>query len=90
MTEERKMPRRGLTPAEVERARRTYGENSFTRQKRRGFWRSFLENLGDPVIKVLLIALALHLLMLFRHAEWFETVGIAVSIFLATFISTVS
>lgn len=90
MTEQVRRARRGLSPKEVELARRTHGENRFSKAKKDGFWRKFLANLGDPVIKVLLTALAINLLLLFRNADWFETAGIAVSVFLATFISTLS
>lgn len=90
MTEQIKHVRRGLSQKEVELARRTHGENKFSKAKKDGFWRKFLSNLGDPVIKVLLTALAINLLLLFRNADWFETAGIAVSVFLATFISTLS
>lgn len=54
------------------------------------FCGQFLANLGDPVIRILLCALAVNVLFLFRDADWFETGGIAVSVFLATFISTLS
>lgn len=80
----------GLSPAEVEKSRERYGKNVFSRAKGRGFWRRFLGNLGDPVIKVLLLALLLHLVLLFRNNDWLETAGIAVSILLATSISTFS
>ncbi len=81
---------RGLSAAEVRAARERYGENRLTAQKRRSFGRQFLANLGDPVIRILLCALAVNLIFLFREADWLETGGIAVSVFLATFISTLS
>ena len=90
MTAGRVIPRRGLTEKEVAASRQAHGANELSRTAGKGFWRVFLSNLGDPVIKVLLVALVLHLLLLFRNADWFETVGIAVSVFLATFISTLS
>lgn len=90
MTNEVQRRRAGLSPRQVQEARRAHGENRFSEVKRRGFWRRFFSNLGDPVIKVLLAALAVNLLLLFRGRDWFETVGIAVSVFLATFISTLS
>ncbi|MBQ8356977.1 MAG: calcium-translocating P-type ATPase, PMCA-type [Clostridia bacterium] len=90
MTEIGMSPRRGLTAKEVEAARRAHGKNVFSRAAKKSFWRVFFSNLGDPVIKVLLVALAIHLLLLFRNADWFETVGIAVSVLLATLISTLS
>ncbi len=82
--------RRGLTTAQAEASRRTHGENRLTERKKIGFWRHFLSNLNDPVIRILLIALGLHLLLMFRRADWVETVGIAASVLLATLISTVS
>lgn len=90
MTEHQSIPRRGLSQKEVELSRRAHGANVFSTARRVGFWRRFFSNLGDPVIKVLLSALAINVLLLFRSRDWFETVGIAVSVFLATFISTLS
>ena len=81
---------RGLTPSEVERSRQKNGVNVLHSAKRKGFWRIFFKNLGDPVIKVLLIALGLHLLLLFHDRDWVETVGIGVSVLLATMISSAS
>ena len=81
---------RGLTDREVEESRRLHGDNKLSEQKSIGFFRRFLSNLNDPVIRVLLIALGLHLLLMFRQADWMETVGIAISILLASIVSTVS
>ena len=80
----------GLTEEEAARSRREHGTNVLTPQKRRSFGRRFLSNLGDPVIKILLCALAVNLIFVFRRSDWFETAGIAVSVFLATLISTLS
>ena len=90
MREEKTQRARGLSAREVEQSRRQHGANVFSRTRKKSFGRVFFGNLGDPVIKVLLLALGIHLLMLLRNADWFETVGIAVSVFLATFISTLS
>ena len=49
-----------------------------------------LESLGDPIIKILLIALAVKVVFLFRDFDWFETLGILIAIFLASFISSIS
>lgn len=80
----------GLTDEQVLDSRRVHGENSLSVKKRKGFFRQFLSNFGDPIIKVLLAALAINVLFLFRHADWFESAGIAIAIFLATFVSTLS
>ncbi len=80
----------GLTAAQVKQSRQTYGDNRLSKGKKIGFWKRFLGNLGDPVIKILLGALLVNIFFLFRTADWFETAGIAVSVFLATLISTLS
>ncbi len=80
----------GLSEAEAAQSRREHGENVLPRAKRKSFLRSFLSNLGDPVIRILLGALCVNLVFLFRSSDIFETVGIAVSVFAATLISTLS
>ncbi len=80
----------GLRENEVERSRKEHGENKLRPAARKSFGRSFWENMGDPVIKVLLCALAVNLLFMFQKADWYETIGIAISVFLATLISTLS
>lgn len=80
----------GLSKAQVEESRRIYGENRFGKSKKRSFLRQFIANMGDPVIRILLSALLLNVLFLFRSSDWYETVGIGISVFLATFISTMS
>lgn len=81
---------RGLTEREVERSRAQHGSNALSQKKRKGFFQQFISNFGDPIIKILLAALAVNLIFLFRNFDWYETVGIAVAIFLATFVSTLS
>ena len=80
----------GLTEEEVKESRQQNGANLLSRQKQKSFLRQFLSNLNDPVIRILLGALAVNLLLLFRDADWIETAGIGVAVFLATLISTLS
>ena len=83
--------RRGaLSADEVERSRAEHGANLLPRAKKIGFWRKFLSNMGDPVIKILLVALAVNVIFTFRDANPIESIGIAASILLATLISTLS
>lgn len=89
-TQERENTVCGLSDAEAERSRREHGANVLTQKKGKRLIRRFLSNLNDPVIRILLGALALNLLLVFRQADWLETVGIAVAVFLATLISTLS
>lgn len=81
---------RPLNETEVETSRRRYGSNSLSTKRRRGFWRQFATNLGDPVIRILLCALGLNLIFCLSGGDWMETVGIALAVFLATLISTLS
>lgn len=81
---------KGLDAQAVERSRQKHGSNQLTQQKRKNFGSQFLSNFGDPIIKILLVALSLNVLLLFRQANWFETAGIALAVFLATFVSTLS
>jgi calcium-translocating P-type ATPase len=80
----------GLTEDEVRQARNKYGENRISRKKKKGFLLSFLESFGDPMIKILLIALVINVIFLIHESSWFETIGIAIAILLATFVSTLS
>lgn len=80
----------GLNNDEVELNRKKYGTNGITNVKTKGFFRLLLESLGDPIIKILLVALAVKTLFLFKDSNYFETLGILIAIFLASFISTIS
>ena len=81
---------KGLTEEEVVNNRRKYGTNEISKVKKNSFLRLLLESLGDPIIKILLIALAVKVVFLFRSFDWFETLGILIAIFLASFISSIS
>ncbi len=80
----------GLTEEEVKKSRDVYGSNLITQQKTSSFFQKLLESLGDPIIKILLIALAIKTVFLFKNFDWYETLGIVIAIFLASFISTAS
>ncbi len=82
--------RKGLTADEAARSRTEHGENRMSVQAQKSFLRHFLGNLGDPIIRILLCALAVNLFFTFRGGDLVETIGIAVSVFLATLISTLS
>ena len=80
----------GLTNEEVIESRRKYGSNELVKVKKEGFLKLLISTLGDPIIKILLIALAIKTVFLFRNFDWYETIGIVVAILLASTISTVS
>lgn len=84
------MHENGLSDNEVVKSRKKYGSNALTEVKKKTFFKLFLESLGDPIIKILLIALAIKVVFLFKDFDWFETLGILIAVFLASFISTIS
>ena len=81
-----------LTPTEVEASRLKHGSNQLSVKRRKSFFRQFMGNLGDPVIRILLGALVINLLFSLtgEGADWLETGGIALAVLLATLISTLS
>ena len=81
---------RGLTADEVVASRLEHGENVFVKKRTKGFFATFIENLGDPIIKVLLIALALEILVTLGRCNWIEVGGIVVAILIATSVTTLS
>ena len=80
----------GLSDNEVKNNRKKYGENVVNKTKKNSFISLLLESLGDPIIKILLIALSVKVVFLFKNFDWFETLGIIIAIFLASFISSIS
>lgn len=53
----------GLSEKEVEKRRVQYGENRLKEQKEKGFWGLFLEQLNDPLIYILMVAIAVSLFL---------------------------
>ncbi|MBR5662300.1 MAG: calcium-translocating P-type ATPase, PMCA-type [Bacilli bacterium] len=80
----------GLTDKEVKVNKDKYGTNELPNPKRRTILNLIIESFGDPIIKILLIALAIKIVFLFKDYNWYETLGILIAIFLATLISTLS
>ena len=67
-----------------------YGSNALVKFKKDSFFKQLIRSLGDPIIKILLIALGIKTIFLIQDFDWYETVGIVIAIFLASFISTIS
>ncbi len=80
----------GLSTVEVEASRAKHGANKLNEYKRKSFIKSFISNLNDPIIRVLIIALFINIIFMFPNINWFESGGIAVSITIATLVSTIS
>ena len=80
----------GLTTAQAVASAGQHGTNALTKKARDGFFKRYLASFGDPIIRILLVALGVNLLLMIRDANWYETAGIAVAVLLATLISTLS
>ena len=80
----------GLSEEEVLESREKNGSNIITNKKKNTFLEMFIQSLGDPIIRILIIALGIKLVFLIKDFDWYETVGIVIAIFLASFISTIS
>lgn len=81
----------GLTTQEVEESRKKHGSNELEPPEVESFWDKLLENFKDPIIIILCVALVIMVALYFMgQTEWYEAVGIAVAVMLATFISTFS
>ena len=82
----------GLSPEEVVKSREQHGSNVLTPPEKTSIWEQLLEKFKDPIIRILLVALALSFLVacyqFFSGAEsghvFLEPVGILVAILLAT------
>ncbi|GHU48861.1 calcium-translocating P-type ATPase, PMCA-type [Spirochaetia bacterium] len=81
----------GLSDEEARASKAQYGDNRMTEQEREGFWGKFKDNLGDPMIKILIVALAINVVLtILGQTEWYESVGIALAVLIATLVSTFS
>lgn len=81
----------GLNDEQVRVSREKYGDNRMTEQPSEGFWSKLKDNFGDPMIKILCVALIINVIFAFLgQTEWYESVGIAIAVLLATLVSTFS
>lgn len=81
----------GLNDEEVQKSRESFGSNSLSQPPRETFWQKLLGNFKDPIIKILLVALLVNVVCVFRgYGDWYEAGGIFLAIILATMVSTFS
>ena len=87
---------KGLTAYEVEDSRKKHGKNEVAPPERDPWWKLYLETFEDPIIRLLLIAIALSLgITIYKyftegHFEWYEPVGVMIAVFLATYIGFIN
>lgn len=79
----------GLSSSAVIESRNKYGSNQLTKQAVESFWDKYKGNFDDPIIKILMVALIINVVFVFLgKAHWYESVGIAIAVLLATLVST--
>ena len=89
----------GLTDTQAAQSKEKFGDNRLTEVERESFFDKLKENFGDPMIKILLVALAINTLLVVgtqagfiagEKIAWYEPVGIAIAILIAVLVSTLS
>ena len=79
----------GLTQAEADQSRRENGANALTQQHVETFLDKLRSNLRDPIIIILIVALGVTVLLaVLGFAPWYEGVGIAIALVMATMVAT--
>lgn len=82
-------PHPGLTDDEVDKSRAAHGTNAIANQEAESFLDKLLGNLKDPIIIILIVALLITLVLaFFGYAEWYESLGIAFAVAIATLVAT--
>ncbi|MCL2398401.1 MAG: calcium-translocating P-type ATPase, PMCA-type [Defluviitaleaceae bacterium] len=85
------MEKYGLSSDQVKASKEKHGDNRITEVASEGFWDKFLGNLGDPMIKILCVALVINVIFVFLgQTEWFEALAIAIAVLIATLVSTIA
>ena len=80
----------GLTNSQVAASRQANGANSLTELPPEPLWHRLLRGFHNPLIEILLVALAIQLGLFFSgRAQWYEPVGVLVAILLANGVAAV-
>ncbi len=79
----------GLNNEEVKTNRATYGNNKIVEAEPKKFWKEWIANFEDPMLKLLVgITILMAIIAVLGFTEWFEVIGILVSVSIVTLIST--
>ena len=81
---------KGLSDEEVIRARREGGANELEEIRSVPFLGKLVKNLGDPIVRILIVAFFVTLLFSGGAGSIFESLGIALSVVISTLVSTLS
>jgi Ca2+-transporting ATPase len=78
----------GLTTTQVPAFRKKFGTNAMTPPVREPFWRQYIKKFDDPIIKILLFAVAISAVVsAIMGSGFLDTIGIIIAILLSTGIS---
>lgn len=80
----------GLNDSEVLDSRSKHGDNRLVGIKPKGIFSKIIENLSDPIIKILIGALFANVIFNFTKINWAECAGIVLAIIISTLVSTLS
>lgn len=81
----------GLNDDQVKKSLEQFGSNRLSELETEGFWDKLRGNFGDPMIKILCVALFINIVFTFLgQTHWYESAGIAIAVILATFVATFS
>uniref|UniRef100_I5AXH3 P-type Ca(2+) transporter n=1 Tax=Eubacterium cellulosolvens (strain ATCC 43171 / JCM 9499 / 6) TaxID=633697 RepID=I5AXH3_EUBC6 len=79
---------KGLNDKEVLQSREKYGSNAIPDSEPTTFWQEFKETFSDPMIRILLVIVAIMLVMFFMgHAEIYEPIGTIVAVLIVAFVT---
>lgn len=83
------MQKYGLNSQQVQRSQVLHGRNILPQPQQQSFLKKLGENLQDPMIKILLVALLINMVFAYSgQGDWVESIGILVAILLAVLVST--
>jgi Ca2+-transporting ATPase len=75
----------GLNTAQVGEFRKKYGANAMTPPVREPLWKQYLEKFDDPIIRILLLAVAVSMIVsVVKGSGFLDTIGIIVAVLLST------
>lgn len=82
---------KGISTAQVEVMRQKFGVNQLTPPAREPIWKQYLKNYDDPIIKILLVAVAVSTIVsIFEGSGFLDTLAILAAVALATGIAFVN
>ena len=75
---------KGLTEKEVEESRKTNGSNALTQIPPEPLWKKIMEGFREPMIMILLVALAVETVMFFMGETGMNRLGLSLPSFFPT------